>query len=46
MYGNLKNRKKKQQKRRENETMSRIGNKPITVPDDVEVTLNENHITV
>lgn len=26
--------------------MSRIGNKPITVPDDVEVTLNENHITV
>ena len=26
--------------------MSRIGNKPITVPDDVEVTLNENVITV
>ena len=26
--------------------MSRIGNKPITVPDGVEVTLNENHITV
>ena len=26
--------------------MSRIGNKPITVPDGVEVTLNENVITV
>ena len=26
--------------------MSRIGNKPITVPDGVEVTLNGNHITV
>ncbi len=26
--------------------MSRIGNKPITVPEGVEVTLNENHITV
>jgi len=26
--------------------MSRIGNKPITVPECVEVTLNENHITV
>ncbi len=26
--------------------MSRIGNKPITVPDGVEVTLNEHHITV
>ena len=26
--------------------MSRIGNKPITVPDGVEVTINENHITV
>ena len=24
--------------------MSRIGNKPITVPDGVEVTLNENVI--
>ena len=26
--------------------MSRIGNKPITVPEGVEVTLNEHHITV
>ena len=26
--------------------MSRIGNKPITVPEGVEVTLNDNHITV
>ena len=26
--------------------MSRIGKKPITIPDGVEVTLNENHITV
>lgn len=26
--------------------MSRIGNKPITVPEGVEVTLKENHITV
>lgn len=26
--------------------MSRIGNKPITVPEGVEVTLNGNHITV
>ena len=26
--------------------MSRIGNKPITVPDGVEVTLNDNTITV
>lgn len=26
--------------------MSRIGNKPITVPEGVEVTLNEKHITV
>ena len=26
--------------------MSRIGNKPITVPEGVEVTLNKNHITV
>lgn len=26
--------------------MSRIGNKPITVPEGVEITLNENHITV
>ena len=26
--------------------MSRIGNKPITVPDDVDVTLNEDVITV
>ena len=26
--------------------MSRIGNKPITVPDGVEVTLNGNHVTV
>ncbi len=26
--------------------MSRIGNKPITVPDGVEVTLNDHHITV
>ena len=26
--------------------MSRIGNKPITVPEGVEVTLNENVITV
>ena len=26
--------------------MSRIGNKPITIPDGVEVSLNGNHITV
>ncbi len=26
--------------------MSRIGNKPITVPEGVEVNVNENHITV
>ncbi len=26
--------------------MSRIGKKPITIPDGVEVTVNENHITV
>ncbi len=26
--------------------MSRIGNKPITVPEGVEVSINENHITV
>ncbi len=26
--------------------MSRIGNKPITVPEGVEVSVNENHITV
>ena len=26
--------------------MSRIGNKPITVPEGVEVTLNDHHITV
>ena len=26
--------------------MSRIGNKPITVPEGVEVTLNDNHIVV
>ena len=26
--------------------MSRIGKKPIAIPDGVEVTLNENHITV
>ena len=26
--------------------MSRIGKKPITIPDGVDVTLNENHITV
>ena len=26
--------------------MSRIGKKPISIPDGVEVTLNENHITV
>ena len=26
--------------------MSRIGKKPITIPDGVEVTLNENHIIV
>lgn len=26
--------------------MSRIGNKPITVPEGVEITLNDNHITV
>ena len=26
--------------------MSRIGNKPITIPEGVEVTLNENVITV
>ena len=26
--------------------MSRIGNKPINVPEGVEVTLNDNHITV
>lgn len=26
--------------------MSRIGKKPITIPDGVEVTLNENHIAV
>ena len=26
--------------------MSRIGKKPITIPDGVEVTVNENHITI
>ena len=26
--------------------MSRIGNKPITVPEGVEITLNDHHITV
>jgi large subunit ribosomal protein L6 len=28
------------------EKMSRIGNKPITVPEGVEITLNDHHITV